>query len=75
VLSEIAYPGWRVRVDGQAAPMKPVIGLLRGVELPPGAHRVVFRFVPLSVMLGLAALLLGLVGFVWVSHRQRRVLG
>jgi hypothetical protein len=75
VLSEFAYPGWRVQVDGQAKGIEPVTGLLRGVELPPGEHRIVFRFVPLSVMLGLAASLLGLVGVVWVESRQRRVLG
>jgi hypothetical protein len=75
VLSEIAYPGWRVRVDGQTAAIEPVIGLLRGVELSPGEHQVVFRFVPLSVMFGLAASLLGLVGVVWVGHRQRRLMG
>ncbi len=75
VLSEIAYPGWQVRVDEQAAAMKPVIGLLRGVDLAPGEHRVVFRFVPLSVILGLLASLLGLVGVAWVGRCQRRVRG
>lgn len=52
VLSELAYPGWRVWVDGQAADWEPAWGVLRGVQLPPGPHRVVFEFRPLSLYLG-----------------------
>ncbi len=72
-LSEMAYPGWRVRVDGEAAEMEPVKELLRGVELPAGEHRVLFRFVPLSVYVGLLGWLVGMVAMVWVGRRQRQV--
>lgn len=54
VLSEIDYPGWRVDVDDQPAEPVAVFGLLRGVRLEDGAHRVVFAFRPLSVYIGLA---------------------
>ena len=61
VLSEIAYPGWRVKVDDQKAEMKIVAGILRGVELPAGAHEVEFFFRPLSVYVGLAFFVIGLI--------------
>ncbi len=47
VLSEIAYPGWRVRVDGAPAALLHPAGLLRGVLLPPGRHTVEFSYSPI----------------------------
>jgi len=44
VLSEIYYRGWEVWVDGQRASVDRVNFTLRGVELPPGNHRVEFVF-------------------------------
>jgi hypothetical protein len=46
VLSESAYPGWQVAVDGQPAELLTIDGLLRGVELSPAAHSVTFSFRP-----------------------------
>ena len=54
ILSEVAYPGWRAWVDGKEVQIEVADGLLRGVTLPPGAHQVIFRFLPASVFLGLA---------------------
>jgi hypothetical protein len=53
VLSEVVYPGWQVRVDGHRADLVVVDGVLRGVDLPPGSHRVVFDFHPVSLYVGL----------------------
>jgi hypothetical protein len=49
VLHDIYYPGWEVLVDGQKKTLLRTNLLFRGVELPPGRHRVEFRFRPLSV--------------------------
>jgi hypothetical protein len=63
ILSDAYYPGWKVTVDGQPAQLLRANYALRGVILPGGMHRVVFRFVPRSLQLGLvltgATLLLG----------------
>jgi hypothetical protein len=76
VLSEIVYPGWEVRVDGNPAGLITVGGLLRGVSLPAGPHEVLFDFKPLSVYLGLAAAVSALTfllgGFVW-SRRSKKL--
>ena len=60
VLSELAYPGWRVHVDGERAEIQTVMGLLRAVEIPAGQHEVVFLFRPLSVYAGLACFCCGI---------------
>jgi len=60
VLSELAYPGWRVWVDGDPADLEESAALLRAVTLDEGIHQVVFDFRPLSLYLGLACCLAGL---------------
>ena len=70
VLSELSYPGWRVRVDGKPAEMESVADLLRGVALDAGEHRVEFIFRPWSVPLGLALFVVGL-GFVFAVKRTK----
>jgi hypothetical protein len=54
VLSEMAYPGWTVRANGQGVPALRAYGLLRAVALPAGQWRVEWRFAPLIAYLGLA---------------------
>lgn len=71
VLSELAYPGWQVWVDGQRAPLLNVDGLFRGVDLSTGSHRVIFAFRPMSLyggggLFGIA------VGFLVIRRFRKR---
>ena len=73
VLSEIAYPGWQVRVDGQSAQSETADGALRAVEVTAGNHDVVFEFRPAPVtfgaaLSGLSLLALGIL--LWSSRRH-----
>ena len=52
VLSEIFYPGWRATVNGKKARIHEVDGALRGVVIPRGESRIVFRSTPWSFWLG-----------------------
>lgn len=52
VLGEKYYPGWKATVDGTPATIERVNYILRGVYLPPGTHKVKFRFDPLSFKIG-----------------------
>lgn len=61
VLSETSYPGWTVWVDGRRQKLLSPGGILRGVELSPGEHRVLFLFRPTSLYLGVSLFLLGVV--------------
>jgi hypothetical protein len=48
VLHELYYPGWVAEIDGRRARVLRADVLFRGVEVPPGRRRVVFRFRPFS---------------------------
>jgi len=52
VFSELWYPGWQADVDGKPRPVQPVAGLLRGVALEAGAHRVDIEYAPASLAWG-----------------------
>ncbi len=68
VLSEIFYPGWKVKVDGQSSDLEKPLGLLRGVLLESGVHTVAFDFRPILVYLGVLLgilVLAGILFFVW----------
>ncbi|MDX2151983.1 MAG: YfhO family protein [Bryobacteraceae bacterium] len=54
VLNDTYYPGWRATVDGRPAQILEVNGGIRGVVADGGAHRIEFRYRPLSVILGAA---------------------
>ncbi len=44
VLSDVNYPGWEARIDGQPTPIYQTDYLLRGLPLPAGHHSVRFTF-------------------------------
>lgn len=52
VLSEIFYPGWKCRVDGEITEILPVDYILRGVIIEPGKHQVEMTFFPRSLRKG-----------------------
>jgi hypothetical protein len=74
VLADAYYPGWSATVDGHPTRITPTGGMLRAVDVPAGAHRVVFTYQPLSFQVGLALSLLSLVLmlllWLWPSRRQ-----
>ncbi len=48
-LNETWYPGWVAEVDGKRVPIMRADVLFRGIEVPAGPHRVVFRFAPFAL--------------------------
>jgi hypothetical protein len=75
VLTDLHYPGWTVELDGQSAELHRVNYLLRGASLPPGRHRVEFRYEPAPWRLGWVVSLVALAalaGAVAVALRGRR---
>jgi len=52
ILSDSYYPGWIATIDGVPAPILPADCALRAVRLPAGAHKVAFRYLPASFLLG-----------------------
>ncbi|MCA1830383.1 MAG: YfhO family protein, partial [Actinobacteria bacterium] len=72
VLSDSWYPGWRARVDGNAAPILVTDHALRGVALTPGDHIVEFTYHPAWLAKGLALAILGLLALVALAVLDRR---
>jgi hypothetical protein len=52
VVSEVFFPGWRVRVDGIPASLLRADGALLAVGLPAGTHEVEFVYRPPSLLAG-----------------------
>ncbi len=62
VLLDSYYPGWRATVDGRDAAIHPANVAFRAVAVPAGRHRVVFRYLPRTVVAG------GVVsGLAWIA--------
>jgi Bacterial membrane protein YfhO len=76
VLNDALMDGWTVTVDGHAAPALHVDDLMRGVVVPAGTHRVVWRYsVPglrLGAILSLLTLLALLAVTTTLTLRSRR---
>ena len=70
VLSEVAYPGWRVLVDGEPSMLLTVNGLFRAVELEAGEHEVIFQFYPITLMVGIAISGVGLLILLYLWLRR-----
>lgn len=53
ISSEVFYPGWVARVNGQRTPTLRAFGLLRAVALPAGQWQVEWRYESLPARIGL----------------------
>ncbi|MEM9257157.1 MAG: YfhO family protein [Pseudomonadota bacterium] len=58
VLTDAYFPGWEAHVDGEVVEILRANSLFRAVEVPPGEHSVVFRYRPVSVLMGVSISLL-----------------
>jgi hypothetical protein len=52
VLKEQFFPGWSAYVDGRAIPIQLWHGAFQSVEVPPGDHKLEFRYQPRSLKIG-----------------------
>ncbi len=52
---DFAYPGWHAYVDGDEVPLLTTFSYFKGVEVPPGTHRVRFVYRPATAYAGIAA--------------------
>ncbi|MDQ4078565.1 MAG: hypothetical protein M3220_20280 [Chloroflexota bacterium] len=74
VLSEVSYPGWVPRVEGESIPSLRAYGLLRAVALPAGEWRVEWHFEPFLVWLGLmtSTVTILVTLFLYAAERRRK---
>jgi hypothetical protein len=60
VLADIAYPGWKLTIDGKPAPVYRVNRLMRGAAVEAGSYHLVYTFDPTSFRIGGILTLAGL---------------
>ena len=72
ITTDVFYPGWRVKVDGQNKDPLRVNYLQRGVWLNRGRHTVEWVFRPPAVKWGFACIGLGLIGLLGLLIWPRR---
>ena len=59
ILADTYTPGWRATVDGSPTRILEAYGVMRGLRVPGGHHRVELSYRPRSVLFGGAMTLLG----------------
>jgi hypothetical protein len=67
VLTDLHFPGWKVKVDGRPATLERVNYLTRGVVVPAGHHTVEFSYAPLSFRVGWILSVLGIVALLGLT--------
>jgi Bacterial membrane protein YfhO len=65
-------PGWSAQLDGHEVPVEIAGGLFRAVAVPPGRHRIAFRYQTPGLRTGATISFFALMGFVTINLRLRR---
>ncbi|MBT6493646.1 MAG: hypothetical protein HOL01_03740 [Planctomycetaceae bacterium] len=68
ILTDLMYPGWNVRIDGQPAEAITHEPMYRAVDLPPGKHQVIWSYQPATVCWGAAISLVALLLLAAIAH-------
>jgi hypothetical protein len=69
------FPGWRAWVDGKRVRIQNAGGVVRGVAVDQGNHRIEFRYRPGSVYWGAGLGALGLLLTAYLGTQDRRMIG
>jgi uncharacterized membrane protein YfhO len=73
IVSDSWYPGWKAEVDGRSAEIHRAYGLIRGVVVERGSHRLRMSYRPVTVYAGAGLAMAGLllcVGLSWAARRR-----
>jgi hypothetical protein len=70
VLSELTYPGWQASLNNVAVDVHMVDGIFRGVDVPAGNFTVTFRFLPMTVLVGIGITLLSVAALIVIKAKQ-----
>jgi len=70
ILADTYYPGWRLSIDGKAAPIYRTNLLMRGAAVPTGEHTLVYTYEPESFRIGAIISIAGLIVLVALALAQ-----
>jgi hypothetical protein len=68
ILTDLAYPGWNVAVDGDPVESMVVEGMYRGVDLSSGKHTVVWTYQPAALYWGAGISVAAVVLLLAIAH-------
>lgn len=68
ILTDLAYPGWKVAVDGNPAEPVVVESMFRGVDIGPGNHTVTWSYQPATLYWGAGISLATVLILLAVAH-------
>lgn len=74
VLSEVAYPGWKLFIDGKEQPIKVIDGIFIGADLKSGNQSIRIEYHPtflLPALVMAAIAWIGIVVFIILSRKKR----
>ena len=69
VLTQNDAPGWRLTVDGRRARGELAYGTFRAVRVPPGAHEVIWTYMPSSLVAGAWITLVCIIAMLFFRRR------
>jgi hypothetical protein len=71
-VSDTHYPGWRAYVDGKETKIYRANLAFRAVKVPKGKHTIVFRYVPMTLYIGLCLTIFGILLCIYLWRRDRK---
>ena len=60
VLADAYYPGWKLTIDGEPAPILRANRMMRGAAVPSGTHELIYTYEPESFWFGSVGSAMGL---------------
>lgn len=67
VISDQYYPGWKAYADGKEISIYEADGLLRGIKIPSGDHRILLQYKPVKIYLcGIISLSLLIIALIFI---------
>lgn len=51
IFSDIYFPGWKASIDGAETKIYRTNGILKGIYIPQGEHRIIFKYIPNNFIL------------------------
>lgn len=71
-LSDAYYPGWQALVDGRQTEIYRADYAFRAIIVPAGEHTVVFKYRPMSFIMGCIVSFLGILGLISFSFKDKQ---
>lgn len=79
VFSDNYYPGWSAFIDGERTNIYKVNGILKGIIIPAGNHKIIFRYrPPYFVIAGITSivsliLIVGISVFLYIRNKRKEL--